>query len=306
MKLSSKKVLTINLAFLLFLGVFLAVDAAAETSSTVGTTISAIGSLTGLTKSSAHKPRALYLLLLGSDSRGELNARSDTMILCYIDFVTTETAMVSIPRDTKAKIQGHGMTKINSALAYGGPELAVQTARELTGLPVEYYVETTFKGFKRLVDGIGGVRFTLTKSIFDEWAGARLPAGTRVLNGDEALALCRSRHVGNGDFDRMKRQQQFLLALLAQEKNRDLSHIPAYFDLIKNNCRTNLSPEIAEILIEYTNGLEPDKITLQTLPGKETSGKGGYYIIMDDEKSKAIFRRLKPVAKIRLDALLGN
>jgi LCP family protein required for cell wall assembly len=306
MKRNIGRLLPIPIAFLLLIGVLLTVEAAAETSSTVKTTIGAAGSLTGLTKSSVHKPRALYLLLLGSDSRGELNARSDSMILCYIDFVTTETALVSIPRDTKAKVQGHGVTKINSALAYGGPELAVQTVRELTGLPVQYYVETTFKGFKRLVNGIGGVRFTLTKPVFDEWAGARLPAGTRVLNGDEALALCRSRHVGNGDFDRMTRQQQFILALLAQEKDRDPSHIPAYFDLIKNNCRTNLSPEIAEILIEFLKGLEPDKVTSQILPGKETSGKGGYYIIMDQEKSKAIFRKLKPVAKVRLDALLGE
>lgn len=296
-----RKILSALAIASLGLMVCISVRAFAETAPTIKTTISV---LSGSGSSSTRPPRALYLLVLGSDSRGELNGRSDTIILCYVDFVTSRTALVSIPRDTRAAVPGRGMTKINSALAYGGPELAVETVRELSGLPVYYYIETTFKGFKRIVNSLGGVRFTLPKPIFDEWAEARLPAGTRVLSGEEALALVRSRHVGHGDFDRMKRQRQFLIAVLTQEKAREADLTLEYLRSIKNNCRTNVTPEIAEILIKHAKGLDPDKIFLQTIPGTERSGRGGYYIILDSKKSKAIFERLKPVAKGRLEALL--
>lgn len=274
--------------------------------SSIKATASILGALSGLSDGFAPRPRVAYVLLLGSDSRGELNGRSDAIMLCSLDFVANKAAIVSIPRDSRVKIPNHGWTKINSAMAYGGPELSVQTVRELSGLPVKYYVETTFKGFKKLVDGLGGVQFTLEKSIYDEWADARLPAGTRILSGDEALALCRSRHVGNGDFDRMKRQQQFLMALFTQEKAKSSILGLEYLPLIQSNCRTNLPPEFAEILIDFAKTLSPDKIKIQTLSGKESSRGGTYYILLDDEKNRAVFQQLKPVPKIRLQALLGS
>ena len=77
-----------------------------------------------------------YVMLLGSDARGDEASRSDVNILLRVDPGKGQLTMVSIPRDTKVEIEGHGTQKINAAYAFGGAALAVKTMADFTGVPI--------------------------------------------------------------------------------------------------------------------------------------------------------------------------
>ncbi|MFE5187175.1 LCP family protein [Streptomyces sp. NPDC056628] len=194
---------------------------------------------------------ALNILVLGSDSRsGAANrklgggdsggARSDTAMVFHIDAGRTTATVVSIPRDTlvtrpSCPLPSGGSTRqayqamFNSAYALGGPVCAVKTAESLTGVRMDHYVELDFSGFAKLVDALGGVTVTTDQDIQDEDSHLDLAAGTHHLDGEQALALARTRHgIGNGsDLGRIELQQKLVKALLDQISATDLLTEPA-------------------------------------------------------------------------------
>ena len=115
------------------------------------------------------------------------------------------------------------MDKITHANVYGGPALAIQTVKDFTGLPINHYMEVDFEGFVKLVDIVGGVTVKLDRPINDKKGASSsggvsnvtyIPAGKQTLNGQQALTFVRSRKFLDGDFTRIKHQQQFMIALL--------------------------------------------------------------------------------------------
>lgn len=93
----------------------------------------------------------INVLLIGSDSRGEDQGRSDSLMIAHYNTKTNTPKLVSIMRDTYVDIPGHGKNKINAAYSYGGPELVRQTIKENFGVDVQYYVVANFEGFLRLL-----------------------------------------------------------------------------------------------------------------------------------------------------------
>ena len=88
------------------------------------------------------------ILILGSDQRPtDASARSDTTILLRV--AAEQITVLSIPRDLKVNIPGHGVEKINAAYEYGGPALTLKTVKRLTGLNINHVINVTFKGFWR-------------------------------------------------------------------------------------------------------------------------------------------------------------
>jgi LCP family protein required for cell wall assembly len=189
---------------------------------------------------------ALNILVLGSDSRsGAENkklgggdsggARSDTAMVVHIDEGRTEATVVSIPRDTlvtrpSCPLSSGGSTAVaydamfNSAYSVGGPVCAVKTVESLTDIRMDHYIEIDFSGFAKLVDALGGVTVTTDEDIDDEDSHLRLEAGTHHLDGEQALALARTRHgIGDGsDLGRIGLQQKLVKALLEQISATDL------------------------------------------------------------------------------------
>ncbi|GAA2465013.1 LCP family protein [Streptomyces macrosporus] len=179
---------------------------------------------------------SLDILLLGSDSRSGDNgrygrddgtARSDTAMIVHVDKAHERMSVVSIPRDTlierpECDKPGGGTAPrarramFNSAYEVGGPACAVKTVESMTGIRMDHYVEIDFTGFKKVVDALGGVRVTTTERIEDEDSGLRLGPGRHTLNGEQALALVRTRKgVGNGsDLGRIRLQHAFLRAFV--------------------------------------------------------------------------------------------
>ncbi|MDH4140476.1 MAG: LCP family protein, partial [Coriobacteriia bacterium] len=170
------------------------------------------------------------MLLLGSDVRpDEEQARADTIILAKVDPESKRVWMISIPRDTRVEIPGHGVDKINAAHFLGGPALMIDTVEEFLGLPIHHYLEVDFKGFVKIVDALNGVYIDVDTEI-DDWkaashskhhAASHIDPGYQLLDGDHALTYVRSRNFPDADFTRMRHQQEFFKALADQSTRWD-------------------------------------------------------------------------------------
>lgn len=163
-----------------------------------------------LTESTVQEP--YYVLLLGSDAREtDATSRSDTMILVRIDANVGKATLVSIPRDTKVEIEGHGTQKINAAYAFGGPAGAVQAVENLSGIEISHYAEIHFDELETAVDQLGGIWVDVPVS--NNQTGAshskyEFNEGLQKMNGEQVLAFARERYGYNeGDFQRAENQR---------------------------------------------------------------------------------------------------
>ena len=182
----------------------------------------------GITAAEAGKPQTI--LVLGSDRRYDdlkahnklllhnAPARSDTVMLLRLDPAQAVTSVLSLPRDLKVTIPGHGIDKLNAAYSYGGPTLTLKTIRDLTGLRINHVVNINFKGFYDVVNAIGCVYTDVDRRYYHSNAGVpvgqryaeiNIPAGYQKLCGYRALSYVRYRH-NDSDIVRAARQQAFL------------------------------------------------------------------------------------------------
>jgi len=204
------------------------------------------------------------ILLMGGDSRGlkpNEVPRSDSIMVASIDPVTKKAVLFSILRDTYVNIPSHGRDRINAALALGGPELAMKTVSDFTGLPIQYYVYTDFKGFIALIDAIGGIDYEVEKDM--KWSDSEddhiydidLKKGWQHLDGKTALQYVRFRHDALSDFTRTERQRNFLKAVAQKlQSTTSLVKLPHILSEIDPYIQTNLT--ITEMLKLGTLGFD--------------------------------------------------
>jgi LCP family protein required for cell wall assembly len=240
---------------------------------------------------------ALNLLVLGSDTRsgaenrrlggGEGDVgRSDSAMIVHLDAGRTSATVVSIPRDTlvarpSCPLPSGGETAaretamFNSAYAVGGPVCAVKTVETLTGVRMDHYVELDFAGFAGLVDAVGGVTVTTDEDIDDEDSHLRLAAGTHELDGEQALALARTRYgIGDGsDLGRIGLQQALVKALLERISSTSLLTSPTRLYEVADTLTGNLTTDtgldsLAELmgLGRSLTGLSPDRVQTVMMP----------------------------------------
>ena len=190
------------------------------------------------------------ILVLGSDARpGETSSRSDSILLVRTDPSRQQIAELSIPRDLRTEIAGHGSDKINAAYAFGGPPLAIKTVEDLTGLRVNHIVLVNFAGFEKLIDALGGVTIdNPTKIISNEFDGYHWHFGQGIihLDGRHALAYSRVRentlNPADNDLTRGQRQQRVLTALAARLGSPStLLNLPTVGDALGEPLSTDLS-----------------------------------------------------------------
>jgi len=165
---------------------------------------------------------AMNILLIGSD-RTKIPGdpgRSDTQMLVRLDPETKSISMLSVPRDLQVMIPDRGYAKMNEAYSYGGPALAVQTFRDLTGLEINHFVEVDFAGFWHVVNILGGVYIPIDHRYYVPESAAYksidIEPGYQLIHGHDALDFVRYRHDQLGDFTRMQRQQLFLKEMQRQ------------------------------------------------------------------------------------------
>ncbi|MCV2491129.1 LCP family protein [Geodermatophilus sp. YIM 151500] len=160
-------------------------------------------------------------LLIGSDTRSSVAAgeapdgRSDAIMIARLAGDRRSAQVVSIPRDSWVDIPGHGKNKINAAYAFGGPTLLVQTVEQLTGVRIDHFAAIDFEGIIEVTDDLGGVHVELAETTSN--GPYTFPAGRNHLDGDQARWYLGQRYgLPGGDFDRVRRQQQYLQAVFRQ------------------------------------------------------------------------------------------
>ena len=256
------------------------------------------------------------ILILGGDTRGLKEndpPRSDSMIVASIDPVTKKAHLFSILRDTYGAIPGHGKDRINSAITTGGPSLAMQTVTELTGLPIQFYVYTDFKGFIALIDALGGIEFNVEKrmryidSHDDPMYHIDLQPGLQQLDGQTALAYVRFRHDALSDYTRTERQRNFLSAVANKLKTTSsIVKLPSLLSGITPYIETNLGLEdmlkLAGLGFEVdTQSIASVQIPPSTLLREETIGGASVITVRDQAALLAYVQEqlmIPPVAEI--------
>lgn len=182
--------------------------------------------------------KSMNIALFGLDRRSkEEKSRSDSIMVANINFETKTINLVSILRDTLVDIKGHGKDKLNHSYAYGGPELSMETINSNFDLDINKYVSVDFFSLAKVIDIIGGVDIDLkdyeanqiNQNLNEINSIEKLPKGTdyiqgsglKNLNGRQAVAYCRIRKEGNGDYERTQRQRNVLKAILSKYEKLD-------------------------------------------------------------------------------------
>lgn len=205
------------------------------------------------------------ILIIGSDSRGEENARSDTIMVAQYHPDKHTYKMVSIMRDTYVDIPGHGKNKINAAFAFGGPELLRQTLKDNFDIDTKYYTIIDFDGFVHLIDEAfpKGVEINVEKEM-SEYIGVTLKPGLQRLDGAHLLGYVRFRHDAMGDFNRVERQQKAMKEVASQFASvQTLPKLPKLVGVMRPFVNTNMnSSDIIYIGKDY---LSKDNRNIGTL-----------------------------------------
>jgi LCP family protein required for cell wall assembly len=222
------------------------------------------GIKTGINGSDGHEPvwqgkRYIHILLLGLDRRDvDEITRSDTMIIATVDLWDGVASMLSIPRDLVVPIAGHGEDRVNAAYAYGqaahpkdpvaGPTLAVSTISKAFDVSIEHYIQIDFKGFRGVVDAVGGVDIDISETIDDPYYPTddygymhiHFDPGCYHLDGTRALQFARARH-DSDDNVRRDRQMQVMQAVLNQTIGLNAARqLPDIIAALGNTVQTSI------------------------------------------------------------------
>lgn len=205
------------------------------------------------------------VLVLGVDERSDDIGRSDTMMVFTVDTKTNEVSLLSVPRDTRVKIPGHGWDKINHAYALGGHKLARQSVESLLGIPMDYYITVNFAGFYKIIDAVGGVTINVEKRMYyeDPYDNLviNLRPGEQRMDGKTAIQYVRYRDE-EGDIGRISRQQKFIKAMFTEIMSPSvLPRIPSIIREVSNAVKTDMPTsemiKLANLLHDaYKNGLK--------------------------------------------------
>lgn len=239
------------------------------------------------------------IMIMGVDERDDDVGRSDTLMIATLDPKKDQAALMSIPRDTRVKIKGHGWDKINAAYAYGsakggteaGEKLAQRTVEDFLGVNMDHYVVINIQAFQKIIDAIGGIDIDVEKRMYyeDPWDDdggliIDLQPGMQHMDGKTAVTYVRYRDE-EGDIGRIKRQQKFMKACMDKITSPAIiPKLPSVISEVMSSVKTDLS---FRQLLEFAGTLkEAQKNGLKTemVPGKPLYIDGISYWIPDLQK----------------------
>lgn len=239
------------------------------------------------------------IMIMGVDERADDVGRSDTLMVATIDPKKDQAALMSIPRDTRVKIKGHGWDKINAAYAYGsakggtegGEKLAQRTVEDFLGVNMDHYVVINIQAFQKIIDAIGGIDIDVEKRMYyeDPWDDdggliIDLKPGMQHMDGKTAVTYVRYRDE-EGDIGRIKRQQKFMKACMDKVTSPTIiPKLPSVIKEVMSSVKTDLS---FRQMLEFAGTLkEAQKNGLKTemVPGKPLYIDGVSYWIPDLRK----------------------
>ncbi|WP_213422276.1 LCP family protein [Bhargavaea massiliensis] len=250
----------------------------------------------------------LFIGVDDSESRSDMNSRSDALMLATLNNNDKTIKLLSIPRDSLVYIPEVGyQDKITHAHAFGGVEASIETVEELLDLPVDYFVKMNFNAFIDVVDALGGITVDVPYERVEldenDKKTIHLKPGLQNLDGRHALALARTRKADN-DIERGKRQQIILTAMI--EKAGSVSSVGKYgevIDALGNNMTTDLSFNDMKAMIAYLNNGSP-MIETYTLQGYDDSSTEVYYWRLDDEELQTLSANLRSHLELETPTLI--
>jgi len=187
----------------------------------------------------AKQHKIVNVAVFGVDGRDDVEGdRTDTIMVATADYEHSKVKVASLMRDTYVYIdKKYGYDKLNAAYAYGGPDLALQTINQNFDTTITDYVTIDFSAMVSMVNAVGGVTIDIETEEELEWVNEYLmdvnekvetsspfleETGSQVVDGSQALAYCRVRYVGDGDFDRTLRQRVVFEQVLSKALDLDL------------------------------------------------------------------------------------
>jgi LCP family protein required for cell wall assembly len=243
--------------------------------------------------------RPLFILSLGSDARpGQdiTRQRSDSIHIIGIDLATNRATILGFPRDSWVNIPGHGTNKINSAMSAGGPDLTVRTLEDLTGIPIDFWMLTSFPGLVNMVNHIGGLQVDVPYPMHDSFSHANFSPGVHHLRGKAALAFARDRHdVPGGDLGRSKDQGILLLSALSKfhtEFAKDPATAFTWIQAAWPQIKTNLSVPTMLQLALAASQIPPSNVNNLVVPA--VGGVvGGLDVVFIQPSARAIYADMR-------------
>jgi len=256
------------------------------------------------------RPNFYTFLIYGLDS----GVNVDTIMVAAFDADAGSAYLISLPRDTRVDVDRRvGLRKLSASYAFGqaqgrGHEGGIYRLKNevatLIGFRPDFYVGIDERAFIRLIDGIGGVEVNVPFHMrYDDPyqnLHINLPAGRRVLTGQQAMHFARFRLANEGyrgvtDFQRAGHQQQIISAAVQELLSpRTITLVPELVRIYREHVRTNLSPLEIAWFVEQVPGLSADLLSTYTLPMARTVRQGWYEIPNQDEVLELINRTINP------------
>jgi len=235
------------------------------------------------------------VMIMGVDERADDVGRSDTLMIATLDPDKNQAALLSVPRDTRVKIKGHGFDKINAAYAYGGRKLTQETIESLLNTHIDHYIKINVHGFTKIIDALGGIDIDVEKRMYyeDPWDDdgglyIDLQPGMQHMDGKTAITYVRYRDE-EGDIGRIKRQQNFMKAVMDKLVSPTIiPKLPAIVSAVFDSVETDMS--VSEIL-SFLGTLQDAKdngLKSEMLPGKPVYIEGISYWVPDISKTRQI------------------
>ena len=235
------------------------------------------------------------VMIMGVDERADDVGRSDTLMIATLDSDKNQAALLSVPRDTRVKIKGHGFDKINAAYAYGGRKLTQETIESLLNTHIDHYIKINVHGFTKIIDALGGIDIDVEKRMYyeDPWDDdgglyIDLQPGMQHMDGKTAITYVRYRDE-EGDIGRIKRQQNFMKAVMDKLVSPTIiPKLPVIVSAVSDSVETDMS--VSEIL-SFLGTLQDAKdngLKSEMLPGKPVYIEGISYWVPDISKTRQI------------------
>jgi LCP family protein required for cell wall assembly len=226
------------------------------------------------------------LAVLGTDERKNEKSRSDVIMLVKYKAKENKVIIVSVPRDCTVSIFDKGLAKINAASAYGGSRLQVKVLEKLFKVENVKYIHFNFKGFTKIIDTIGGVEINAEKDFSRDWGEKDVYAkkGKNLLLGDDLLEYVRFRHDEEGDFGRIKRQQEVLLSLASSIlKTDNIAKLPEIALIVAKNSASDMNLFFIMRQVKKLKNLDSLEFEFYTLKTASEKSNGIWYEIIDKD-----------------------
>jgi LCP family protein required for cell wall assembly len=256
------------------------------------------------------------VLLLGEEAidSGGGRGRTDIMMIATMNTKDKTFKLTSLMRDMLVQIPDNKDNKLNVAYEIGGVPLLYKTIELNFGIKLDGYVLVGFDDFEKVIDKLGGVKITLTRTeanylnttnYISKPEYRNVAEGPQILNGNQALGFCRVRYVATGDdqindFGRTSRQRVVLNAIFDQYKSKSLPELALLLNDILPLITTDIKPDDFETYLKTAMNMGMSEIQNMRIPADHTFEEG--YV----RKMSVLIPDLQENTKILHDFIFGS